>query len=154
MLETRYEKTDAGRAEIRNRALVSARTARNLLLVITPDKPASQWLAMVQGAGGADLQQLLDHGLIAPAAGAPASAPGAAAPSASTLSYEQLYTFMSGEAVKQLGPFRGYAFALEVERCQDLAQLQRLAQDFVARVQANKGDAAAQALRRAMGLGE
>ena len=34
MLEERYEKTEAGRAEIKSRALVQARVARNLLLVI------------------------------------------------------------------------------------------------------------------------
>lgn len=70
MLEERYEKSEAGRAEIKTRALVQGRIARNLLLVIDPTKTGGQWLGMVQGATQADLALLLEHGLVAPAAGA------------------------------------------------------------------------------------
>lgn len=70
MLEERYEKSEAGRAEIKTRALVQGRIARNLLLVIDPTKTGGQWLGMVQGATQADLSLLLEHGLVAPAAGA------------------------------------------------------------------------------------
>lgn len=70
MLEERYEKSEAGRAEIKTRALVQGRIARNLLLVIDPSKTGGQWLGMVQGATQADLSLLLEHGLVAPAAGA------------------------------------------------------------------------------------
>lgn len=85
MLEERYEKSEAGRAEIKTRALVQGRIARNLLLVIDPTKTGGQWLGMVQGATQADLALLLQHGLVAPAAGvarAVAASSGAAAASA------------------------------------------------------------------------
>lgn len=85
MLEERYEKSEAGRAEIKTRALVQGRIARNLLLVIDPSKTGGQWLGMVQGATPADLELLLQHRLVSPAAvrtpaaGAPASAASATA---------------------------------------------------------------------------
>lgn len=88
MLEERYEKSEAGRAEIKTRALVQGRIARNLLLVIDPTKTGAQWLGMVQGATQADLALLLQHGLVAPAAGtgraaAPSSGASAAVPAGS-----------------------------------------------------------------------
>ena len=63
-----------------------------------------------------------------------------------------LYTYLSGEATKLLGPFKGYAFALDVERADSLAALQALALQLVERVQKAKGDAAAAAVREALGL--
>jgi len=82
VLEERYEKTEAGRAEIKTRALVQARIARNLLLVIDPSKSGGQWVGVVQGASPTDLELLLQHGLIATVAGAraPAGAASAASP--------------------------------------------------------------------------
>lgn len=71
MLEERYEKTEAGRAEIKARALVQARVARNLLLVIDAGKTGGDWLGLVQGAAPADLELLLQHRLVQVAAGAP-----------------------------------------------------------------------------------
>ncbi len=82
MLEERYEKSEAGRAEIKTRALVQGRIARNLLLVIDPTKTGGQWLGMVQGATQADLELLLQHGLVAPAAGAGRAAAAASGASA------------------------------------------------------------------------
>ena len=63
-----------------------------------------------------------------------------------------LYSYLSGEATKLLGPFKGYAFALEVERADSLAALQALALQLVERVQKAKGEAAAAAVREALGL--
>ncbi|HLO94735.1 MAG TPA: hypothetical protein VK195_10480, partial [Burkholderiaceae bacterium] len=74
MLDHNYQKTEAGRAEMKVRQLVNARAARNLLLVIDASKSARQWLGLVQGSTEADVQQLLDLGLIR-AAGAAAPAP-------------------------------------------------------------------------------
>lgn len=166
-------KTDSGRAEIRARALPLSRAARNLLLVLDASKPAGQWLSLVAGATEADLQTLRDHGLVAPQGGAAApalaqpsaprtptpAAPAAAAASAPAtaaaaplLDRAALYTYLSGEATKLLGPFKGYAFALEVERADSLAALQALALQLVERVQKAKGDAAAAAVRDALGL--
>lgn len=64
----------------------------------------------------------------------------------------QLYTYLSGEATKLLGPFKGYAFALDVERCDSLSELQALALQFAERVRKAKGDAAAAGVRDAVGL--
>jgi hypothetical protein len=168
-----YAKTDAGRAEIRARALPLSRTARNLLLVLDASKAASDWLRLVAGATEADFEMLRQHGLIAPqnAAGqpvatapaplaapspapAPVAAPAAPAPAAGSplLDRAALYTYLSGEATKLLGPFKGYAFALEVERADSLPALQALALQLVEKVQKAKGDAAAAAVREALGL--
>ncbi|RTL41098.1 MAG: hypothetical protein EKK53_14185 [Burkholderiales bacterium] len=172
MLDFLYAKTDAGRAEIRARALPLSRTARNLLLVLDASKTASDWLRLVAGATEADFEMLRQQGLIAeqnaaghrvaPPAAAPAAAPAvtpAAAPAAKApaagsplLDRAALYTYLSGEATKLLGPFKGYAFALEVERADGLPALQALALQLVEKVQKAKGDAAAAAVREALGL--
>lgn len=172
MLDLLHSKTDAGRAEIRARALPLSRAARNLLLVLDATKPAGEWLRLVTGATEADLEALRQQGLIVPQGGfappvaaqppaaapvAPpvaAPAPNAAAPAGGSplLDRAALYTYMSGQATKLLGPFKGYAFALEVERCGSLAELQALALQFVERVQKAKGDDAAAAVREALGL--
>lgn len=171
MIELLYSKTEAGRAEIRARALPLSRTARNLLLVLDASKPGSEWIRLVAGASEADFETLRQHGLIAaqnaggqpiaapppPAAAPAAAAPQPAAPAAPAghsplLDRAALYTYLSGEATKLLGPFKGYAFALEVERADSLATLQGLALQLVERVQKAKGEAAAQAVRDALGL--
>lgn len=176
MLDLLHAKTDAGRAEIRARVLPLSRAARNLLLVLDASKPAGQWLSMVAGATEADLQTLREHGLVAPQGGTAASAsapapqprapagpaptasvaPPAGAPAASggapLLDRAALYMYLSGEATRLLGPFKGYAFALEVERADSLAALQALALQLVERVQKAKGDEAAAVVREALGL--
>ncbi len=163
MLDQLLSKTEAGRAEIRARALPLSRAARNLLLVLDATKTASDWLGLVAGATPADLDTLIQQGLIAAegraaprpaaatpaAAAAPSSAPASGSP---LLDRAALYTYLSGQATKLLGPFKGYAFALEVERCDSLAELQALALQLVERVQKAKGEAAAAAVREALGL--
>lgn len=175
MLDLLHSKTDAGRAEIRARALPLSRAARNLLLVLDASKPAGQWVSLVAGATEADFDTLRQQGLIAPhgaaaqpagavaaprapvaAAPAPAPTPAsiAAAPAGGSplLDRAALYTYLSGEATRLLGPFKGYAFALEVERADSLPALQALALQLVERVQKAKGDEAAAAVREALGL--
>ncbi|MGM9482616.1 hypothetical protein ACS5PN_15595 [Roseateles sp. NT4] len=174
MLDLLYSKTEAGRAEIRARTLPLSRTARNLLLVLDASKPGSEWVRLVAGATEADFETLRQHGLIAaqnaagqpiaapPPVAAPAPAVTAPAPQADAapaaaghsplLDRAALYTYLSGAATKLLGPFKGYAFALEVERADSLAALQGLALQLVERVQKAKGEDAAQAVRDALGL--
>lgn len=161
VLEQLLSKTEAGRAEIRARALPLSRAARNLLLVLDATKPGGEWVRLVAGATSADLDTLIQHGLVgtpggaspAPAAAAPvAAAPSGPAAGSPLLDRAALYTYLSGEATKLLGPFKGYAFALEVERAGDLAALQALALQLVERVQKAKGDEAAAAVRQALGL--
>ncbi len=57
-------KTDAGRAEIRARALPLSRAARNLLLIIDGAHDSAHWLRLVKGSAEADLQALLASGLV------------------------------------------------------------------------------------------
>ncbi len=156
MFDQLHSKTDAGRAEIRARALPLSRTARNLLLVLDASKTAAEWLRLVAGATEADLETLRQHDLIAPQGAAPqmAAAPASAGFAADSPMADRaaLYTYLSGEATKLLGPFKGYAFALKVERADSLAALQALAQQLVERVQEAKGEEAAAAVREALGL--
>ena len=85
---------------------------------------------------------------------APAPAPAAAAPASGSLLLDRaaLYTYLSGEAPRLLGTFKGYAFALEVEKADSLQALQALALQLVERVQKGKGEDAAAAVRQALGL--
>lgn len=156
MLDLPHTKTEAGRAEIRARALPLSRAARNLLHVLDASKPAGEWLRLVAGTTEADLAALREHGLIEPlAAAATASAAAPAlqlAPGATLLDRAALYTYLSGAATRLLGPFKGYAFALEVERADSLPALQTLALQLVERVHKAKGEAAGAAVRDALGL--
>ncbi len=182
MLEERYEKTEAGRSEIKSRALVQARVARNLLLVIDASKTGGEWLAMVQGAAPGDLELLVQHRLVKATAGAPLSRPMAGAPASMPMSgsVPGPATRTGGSAsrpapsrlagvpsssldytqlytalnafAKQQGLLKGYKLALEVEQCADMAQLQTLALDIIDRVRATKGDAAAHELRATLGF--
>ncbi|MFG6459806.1 hypothetical protein [Roseateles sp. BYS96W] len=154
-----YSKTDAGRAEIRAKGLPLSRAARNLLLVLDASKPAAEWLRLVVGATAEDLQALREHGLVAPPGGTGApvhealpAVPAAASGGSPLLDRAALYAYMSGQATKLLGPFKGYSFALDVERCESLPELQALALQFVERVQKAKGDDAAASVREALGL--
>lgn len=158
MLDQSYSKTEAGRQEIKTRALPLSRSARNLLLVLDASKPARQWLALVQGVSEADFAYLLAQGLVAPQGGAAASPAATAVAAAATPAvsgaaaqrYEQLYAYLTAQAPRHLGLMKGYVFALEVEQCQDLAALQKLAAELCQRVRQTKGAAAEAQLREGM----
>lgn len=170
-------KTEAGRAEIKARALPLTRSARNLLLVVDGGRTGREWLTMVHGLTEEDLRVLYEHGLVASkfsaafaaaAAPAPAPAPAVAAPTAPapvaaspaaparpglpTLDRAALYTYLSGEGGKLLGALKRYGFALEVERADSLEALQKLGLDLVEKVAASKGPQAALEVRRALGI--
>ena len=169
-LAGRYSKTEAGRIEIRQRALALSRPARNLLLIIDPGRPAAEWLGLVQGCDRAALQALRDAGLIAEAgpaalgapaaAGAPAAWPlrGAApAPPRMSLaqalehrSYKALYERITAEARPRLGLLKGYKMILDVERCSGPAEVRALAQRFVDQLRESGGDAAGMALAQVL----
>ncbi|MFN5048737.1 hypothetical protein [Roseateles sp.] len=169
MLDQNYSKTEAGREEIKSRGLPLSRSARNLLLVMDASKPARQWLSLVQGVGEQDLALLLEKGLVAAQAGgvrataaarAPEPAAEPPAPRAETPTppavadaarlYSELYAYLTAQAPRQLGLMKGYVFTLELEQCQDLPALRKLAADLLQRVQQAKGAAAAQELQEAM----
>lgn len=98
-MEARYVKTEAGRAEMRERRLALPRHARLLLVIIDASKNSADWVAAVNGSSEADLERLLAEGLIeahggaartpAPTAPAAASAAPAALPSTTPLAAAQ-----------------------------------------------------------------
>jgi hypothetical protein len=164
----RYAKTEAGRAEIRQRALPLSRPARNLLLIIDASRTGEGWLAMVQGCGAAELQSLVDAGLVAAQVGAP-GVPEAAAPvpaasagaapavprmslaqALETKSYQVLYDRITAEARPRLGLIKGYRMILEVERCSGAPEMRALAQRFVEQVRDADGDGAGVALAQVL----
>lgn len=162
-MHTRFVRTPAGQNEIRSRALGLPRHQRNLLLVISPDKPAGFWLDQVKGCEPGDLQQLVEAGLLAPAA-APAPVPGpaaaAAGPSTNTSppdlvrlrqrvresGYSRLYDALNAHGRETLGLVASYRFALELERCAGAPELQTLALDYLDRIAEHHGLAAVRRL--------
>ena len=143
-----HQKTDAGRAEIKSRALPLSRSVRNLLLMLDGTRTAREWLAMVQGATEADADYLLAHGLIdASRVAAVADLPTARV---SPLSYAELYSYLTRHAKQYLGLMKGYRVVLEVERCTDHEALRELASRFVMDVQSAQGEAVADQVRRAL----
>ncbi len=161
-------KTEAGIAEIRERSHALPRHARTLLVLADGTRSADQLLAMVQGATQADITLLLESGLVAEAgraraAAAPAAAPApapAAEPAApepakaeeGALSYRELYDSLNALSKEQLGLFKGYKFALEIEKANGVEGLREVAQRLVDEVERVKGESAAQMVRRALGM--
>ncbi len=155
----RLAKTDAGRAECQRRTLVLSRPARNLLLIIDGSRSAEAWLGLVQGATAADLQALLQAGLVATVAAA--STPATAAPAASqapaparmslaqaleTVSFERLARRVVAQARPQLGMVKGYLLVVEAEYCVNAADARALALRYVEQLRQARGDKAAIAL--------
>ncbi|UUX96746.1 hypothetical protein [Aquabacterium sp. J223] len=152
----RYEKTAEGRAEIGARGAELSRTTRNLLLVIDGSKPATDWLAMIAGAGPADLDALIQRGLIAPAArpaGAahtPASAAVDVEARLQALGRDGLYALVTREARRRLGLVNGLRLVLDLEKCGTEAEIRALALRFVTQVRQTQGEAA---VREVLGVG-
>ena len=83
-MDARYVKTEAGRAEMKERRLALPRQARLLLVIIDASKSSADWVAAVNGSSEADIERLLAAGLIAPQAAPSRAAPPAAAPARSS----------------------------------------------------------------------
>ena len=158
----RYQKTDAGRDEIRARAHDLSRPARTLLLIIDASKTGDEWLAMVNGVVAADLARLLEAGLIAVAGG---SAPAAAAPSAAPaapkgpnlqealqyFTYRELYDRLTAEARPRFGLIKGYKWVLDIEKCRDVDEIRALTYRFIEEIRGVQGDKAARDFCRELG---
>jgi len=145
-LAARYAKTDAGRVEIQRKTLPLSRPGRNLLLIIDAGRTADAWLELVQGATPADLQALLEAGLVTAASDAPAAPRMTLAQALESKGYKSLYDRVTSEARPRLGLIKGYKLILDVERCQGPTEIRQLALRFVEQVRAAQGDAAAMAL--------
>ena len=162
-MNARYSKTEAGRAELRARALPLSRTARNLLFTIDGTRPVEEWLGMVQGASTADLESLVSHGLVESAAAAAAAKAAASPPKGATsvdvlvnamnaLNYDALYDVLTHQAKERLGLIAGYRFVLDVEKCADLAEMQAAGRRFIQLLHAEHGEAGLRHLRQALGI--
>lgn len=155
-------KTDAGHQEIRARAMALSRPARTLLVLADGARDADQLLGMVKGSSAADVQSLLDAGLVveaarrrtAPAAAEAAPPPEPATESAgpSSLGYQELYDCLNALCKEQLGLVRGFKYSLDIEKATGLEGLREVASRFVADVQRINGDSAAHMVRRALGM--
>jgi hypothetical protein len=149
MLDQTYRKTEAGRAEISQRALPLSRSTRNLLLMLDTTRTARGWLGMVHGTTESDLTLLLEHGLIMSTV--VDVVPDALAP-AQGLSYDELYAYLTQTIKKQIGLIKGVRLTLEVERCTELPALQALAWRLVAEIDSVHGEEAADRARLEMRL--
>jgi hypothetical protein len=155
----RYQKTDAGRAEIRARTFELPRSTRTLLLIIDGTKAGEEWLRLVNGVGPADLERLLALGLVASiaapvAAAAPAAAPAVRMPNVdetlAQLGYRELYDRLTAEARVRLGLVKGYRMVLEIEKCSGAEEIRGLAMRFIEEVRAAQGDKAAREFVRGL----
>lgn len=149
-----HQKTDAGRAEIKSRALPLSRSVRNLLLMLDGTRTAREWLSMVQGATEADAAYLLEHGLIDVSRVKPDAAPmspmSPMPPPLSPLNYVELYNYLTRHAKQYLGLMKGYRMVLDVERCADLDAMRELAARFVIDVQNAQGEVVADQVRASL----
>ncbi len=149
LLVVRYQKTDAGRAEIRTRALALPRVARSLLLIMDERQTAAAWVQCLEGSTADDVQRLLGLGLISAwAPVAPVPAADAWLQALDDLGYEQLSQTLTEQAKQQLGLLRGLAFVLDIEKCAQVDELRALAVRLVAQVGQLKGPQAAGALQQ------
>jgi hypothetical protein len=159
-MAARYQKTDAGRVEIRARSLELTRPARTLLVIIDATKSGDEWLGLVNGVAAADLQRLLELGLVAPQAATTAPAPApqpARGPSVeealAQLGYRELYDKLTAEARARLGLIKGYRMVLEIEKCSGADEIRALAGRFVEEIRAAQGDKAARDFVRSLAAG-
>ena len=161
-----WSKTDAGRIEMRTRALVKERAQRNLLLVIDGTKTEEMLLANLAGISAADFIALQGMGLIAPAAVAVGGRSGAAQASApaplavpapevdvpvddAPLDYAHFTATLTQLISKELG-LRGFVLTLAVEKAATIEELQAVARRTLAQIGDRKGAPAAAAARRAL----
>ena len=150
-----WVKTDAGRAEMQNRALVKERARRNLLLLIDGQKSEEMLLANLAGITAADFQELRKLDLIAPAAGAVTVGNPARATSSESsrptvplpldsksLDYGAFTAALTKLISTQLG-LRGFTLTLAVDKASTIEELRDVAQRVIEQVRERKGDAAA-----------
>ena len=157
-----WVKTDAGRAEMQNRALVKERARRNLLLLIDGQKSEEMLLANLAGITAADFQELRKLDLIAPAAGAVtvgnparAASPEASRPTvplpldAKSLDYSAFTAALTKLISAQLG-LRGFTLTLAVDKASTIEELRDVAQRVIEQVRERKGEAAAIEARKTL----
>jgi len=156
-----FVRTEAGRAEIRAKALPLSRPARNLLLVIDASCNGAEWIGKVHGSTEGDLQQLIDARLIVRTAAAPTASSSRQPSKAITLeealkkwTYDALYTLLTHEARERFGLIKGYRLILEIEGVSNLDGLKNVAVKFVEQIRKAHGEETAARFRRQLGATE
>jgi hypothetical protein len=157
-----WVKTDAGRAEMQNRALVKERARRNLLLLVDGVKSEEMLLANLAGITAADFQELRKLDLIAPASGAvtvgnPARAAGADATrptlplplDGKSLDYSAFTAALTKLISNHLG-LRGFTLTLAVDKASTIEELRDVAQRVLEQVRERKGEAVASEARKTL----
>ena len=162
-----WTKTEAGRVEIRSRALVRERAQRTLLLLIDGVRSDEMLLSDLAGSSAADFLTLQTLGLITAAQRPVAPERAAALPSpappflpvvlpladvaadAAPLDYAQFTAALTKLISSELG-LRGFVLTLAVEKAGTADELQAVAQRALTQIRERKGDAAAAAARRAL----
>ena len=154
-------KTEAGQREIRDRAVDLARSARTVLVLADGTRDREQLLAMVKGSTLQDIDALLKAGLVAEGGGAAAeadkpkpakSAAAAATAPATALGFKELYDCLTEMIREQMGVLKAFKYTLDVEKASTVDDLRAVAQRFIDDVQKQKGDSAANMVRRALGM--
>ena len=158
-----WTKTEAGRVEIRSRALVRERAQRTLLLLIDGVRSDEMLLSDLAGSSAADFLTLQALGLITatqlpaaldnaapPPLPPPAVAPAADADAdAAPLDYAQFTAVLTQLISSELG-LRGFVLTLALEKAGTADELQAVAQRALTQIRERKGDAAAAAARQAL----
>jgi hypothetical protein len=154
-------KTEAGQREIRDRAVDLARSARTVLVLADGTRDREQLLAMVKGSTLQDIDALLKAGLVAEGGGTAAeadkpkpakSAAAAATAPATALGFKELYDCLTEMIREQMGVLKAFKYTLDVEKASTVDDLRAVAQRFIDDVQKQKGDSAANMVRRALGM--
>ena len=148
-----YVRTEAGKAEFRNRSLSLSRPARNLLMVIDASCSGDEWIAKVTGSTPADLDTLLAHGLVAAHGAAPRTVQQRIGVETAVRdwTYDALYTLLTQEAKERFGLIKGYRLILKIEGCADLAGMQAVALEFVEHIRKAHGEESAARFRKQLG---
>jgi hypothetical protein len=155
-----WVKTEAGRAEMQNRALIKERARRTLLLLIDGTKSEEMLLANLAGITAGDFQELRKLDLIAPASGAvtvgnPARATGldATRPTVplegKSLDYSEFTAALTKLISSQLG-LRGFTLTLAVDKASTIEELRDVAQRVIEQIRERKGEAAAAEARKTL----
>lgn len=153
-------KTDAGRQEMQQRALVQDRALRNLLLLIDGQKDETQLLATVPGVTVDSLNRLAELGLVQrlverhhramaqvqEALAASAAPPAKAAP-VPLLGYSDMSSMLAKLISHELG-LRGFPLTLAVEKASNLDELVHVAERTIEQIVQRKGEQHALSVRR------
>ncbi len=150
-----WAKTDAGRAEMRQRALVKERAQRNLLLLIDGKNTEEKLLAGLAGISAQDFKTLEGLGLIAQVAAAPSPAAPAAAAGrpvdldidAATIDFAALRGALGKLISKELG-MRGIGMSMVLEEALTVDDLRDVARRTLKQISDRKGIAAAAEARK------